>query len=44
MNLVYMIFSFIKTFNNVFIYNNELKLFQYNENNDDYYFSKEINV
>ena len=38
-----MIFSFIKTFNNVFIYNNELKLFQYNENND-YYFSKEINV
>ena len=30
-----MIFSFIKTFNNVFIYNNELKLFQYNENNDD---------
>ena len=43
MNLVYMIFSFIKTFNNVFIYNNELKLFQYYENND-YYFSKEINV
>ena len=31
-----MIFSFIKTFNNVFIYNNELTLFQYNKNNDDY--------
>ena len=42
MNLVYMIFSFIKTFNNVFIYNNELTLFQYNKNNDDDYFIKEI--
>ena len=38
-----MIFSFIKTFNNVFIYNNELTLFQYNENNYYYYFIKEIN-
>ena len=43
MNLVYMIFLFIKKFNNVFIYNNELKLLQYNENNDDDYFIKEIN-
>ena len=38
-----MIFSFIKTFNNVFIYNNELTLLQYNENNDNDYLSKEIN-
>ena len=43
MNLVYMIFSFIKTFNNVFIYNNELTLLQYNENNDNDYLSKESN-